>query len=256
MGPKGATHTAARPPAVAPVGLGPAMLLTAALVIGAGLVGVGVVGLFPSRGAPLMAARESIGPSVPVPSSPRAAPGLRGQRPTVAFEADGSELPGGPLGPWQEVSGEWAADGGTAAVVEGGRRSSLAVVAAPAGSTTVQVTLTRPWRGAGVVTSYVSATRYVALVVDASGRRVTMVRVDGDGDGDSSTTLIEAHLQSADAPLVLALRRDGGRIEAFANGLALGRRVVRDPGGTPRVGLVAGSGESGREPRFDDLVVA
>lgn len=254
MGPKGATHTAARPAAVAPVGLGPAMLLTAALVIGAGLVGVGVVGLFPSSGAPLMAARASIGPSVPVPTAPRAAPGLRDRRPTVAFEADGSELPGGPLGPWQEVSGDWAAGGGTAAVIEGGRRSSLAVVEAPAGSTTVQVTLTGPWPSAGVVTSYVSATRYVALVVDASGRRVTMVRVDDDGD--RSTTLIEAHLQSPDAPLVLALRRDGGRIEAFANGLALGRRVVRDPGGTPRVGLVAGPGQSGREPRFDDLVVA
>jgi len=230
-------------------------VLNAALVVVAGLVGVGVVGLIPVDDASLFLTRqESPGPSQPVPAEPRAAPGLEGRAATVAFERSGAELPGGLLGPWDEVAGGWEASDGTARIIDSGRRPNLAVIDVPDGSTTVQVTLDRAHAGAGIVTSYESSSRYVALIVDPSGQRVTMVRVEGAvGRG---TTLVGAFIDDGDGPLVLALRRDGDRVGAFANGLLLGRRVVRDPGGRRRVGLVSGPGSPATAVRFDDLVVA
>lgn len=237
------------PPPVGPV---TTLALAASGLLLAGMVTLGLSGLLPEGDLGLGSGRSSDRGLAPVPAVAASAPELVDVAPAVAFERAGPDLPPGSLGPWEEVRGDWRAAEGRAQV-EVGRDGGLAVVAAPAGTTIVQVTLAEPRSGAGVVASYRSPEDHLALVVDPSGRAVVLERVDGDAG--APVVLGQAFLQDPGEPLVLALRRDGNRVQAVANGVVVVDRVDRQRPGAERVGLVAGPGRSGQAARYDDLVV-
>lgn len=216
------------------------------------LVGVGVSGLGAEEGEQCFTSRDPVEATAAVSADPRPASGLVGVAPAAGFEKDSTDL-GGNVERWEELAGGWEAAGGRARVTSSDRLSNLAVATPRAPTTTVQVTLDRPKPGAGVVASFIDERRYVALEVDSSGRRLMLVQATDCGFGGD--VLITATIGSADSPLVLALRRDGNRVEAIANGTSLGSRVVRAPDGPSRVGLIAGPGRSGSAARFDDLVL-
>lgn len=242
-----ATRPEPAPAPVSPLGAG---LLLAAVLLAAGLVAVSV-----SRALPHDLRTDSaIRADAPVPATPAPAPALVDVAPAIAFEQAGPGLPAGTLGPWEEVAGAWETAEGTARATSTGPTGALAVVAAPADATVAQVTLTVPRAGAGLVVSYAGPDRYVALVVGRSGNTVEMVAVEGDPEAPRPLVLARASL--AGGPLVLALERRVGGVQAVANGLALGRRVVDDPGGPWRIGLVTGFRPRATEARFDDLTVA
>ncbi len=231
---------------------GTAVVLVAAALLVAALLAVGVGGLLAEpdvgdSGLPSVEARA------PVPAAPAPAPGLTGVDPLATFATPSSSLPPLPTGPFREVDGAWRVGADGAEAAPDGRADTVAVAPAPAGSTTVQVRLSAARPGAGVVASWTAPDRYVALVVDASGRNVSLLRSDGTG---RPTTLLRGVIGDPGGPLVLALRRDGNRVAAIANGLVLGRRLAPDPGGTASIGMVAGAGRSADAVRFTDLVAA
>lgn len=234
-----ATHDRAQP--VAPAGA--ALLLTAALVVAA-LVSVSVARLVPDEsGDDTVTVRRD----TPIPMMWAPAPGLADVTPLVTFD-DG--LPEG----WETVTGEWSTVDGQAAATDVGTEGALGVFPVPADTTAVQVTLATPRPGAGLVVGYTGPDDYVALVVGRAGQTIEMIEVDGDRG--SPRRLALAPLISAVPALVIALRRAPGGMEAIANGDVFGRRIVDEPEGEQRVGLVTGFRGLAEAARFDDLTVA
>lgn len=229
---------------------GAALLLLVAGLVTAALVALGVGGLTEGADAGLGGVRTAQG-AVAVPPAPAPAPGLAAGGAVVAFDVRADALPPAPTGPFREEGGEWRVEADGAAVTPDGRSSPTAVVVAAADAT-VQVTLAEARPGAGVITSWSGPDCYVALVVDPSGRNLVLLRIAGESRPD---VLLTAPLSAPAGSVVMALRRDGSRVEAVANGAALGSRVVTRVREGTSVGMVAGLGRSGQETRFTELVV-
>ena len=230
---------------------GTALVLVAAALLVAALVAVGLAGLVPEPDVGTGGARVADA-RAPVPAGAVPAPGLVDVDPVATFAPPAPDLPALPGGAFTEVAGTWEVGAEGARARPEGRDPTFAVAPAP-GTTVVQVTLEVPAPGAGVVTAWEGPDRYVALVVDASGRTLSLVRAEGD---DRPEVLLQARIGAPGGRLVLALRRDEARVRAVANGLDLGGRVVGPPPAEPVVGMVAGPGDSGAEARFADLTVA
>lgn len=240
-----------RGPQPARLSTGAALVLVAAVLLVAGLVAVGVAGLVPE---PDLGAGDGrvADARAPVPEGAVPAPGLVGVDPVATFSRPASRLPALPGGAFTEVAGTWEVGAEGAEARPAGRDPTVAVAPAP-GTTLVQVTLEVVAPGAGVVTSWEAPDRYLALVVDASGRTLSLVRAEGERRPE---VLLQARIGTPGGRLVLALRRDRARVRAIANGLDLGGRVVGPPPQEAVVGMVAGPGHSGAEARFADLTVA
>lgn len=237
----------ARPAGPAPVTpVGAAVVLAGAMVVAA-LLSVSVARILPGRSGgddDLVTHRL-----VPIPVTAAPAPALAGIPPTVTFDDDDAALPA----PFEVVAGAWSTGDGQGRATEVGPAGALAVMPAP-GATAAQVTLvvTRP--GAGLVVDYLAPDRYVALIVGRGGRSVEMVEVDGDRSAPRRLAL--APLSASAGPLVLALERSVVGVGAYANGEQVGRRLVAEPEGDWRIGLVTGFRARADEARFDDLTVA
>ncbi len=230
---------------------GVSLLLLAAALAGAALVATGLGGLVPQGDVAGQGPRSAEGAAAP--AAPAPVPALADVAPLAPFDAVSATLPAASTGPFREAGGSWRVDDGGAAAIPAARAPATpAVVEPPPDARTVQVAVPRPRPGAGVVAAWSGPDRYVALVVDPSGRNLTLLRVL---DQDRPDVLLRVPLSAPGESLVLALRREGGRFEAIANGAVLGSRVVTGVGDGTAVGLVAGPGRSGEASRFRDLVV-
>ena len=223
------------------------VLLVAVLAVGA-LVVVGVGGLLPDPDVGVRRVR-TVQSDLAVPALPAPVPELEGVAPAARFDEPTASLPDLPSGAFREVARAWRVGEQGAEARPSGRSSTMAVVTAPVGTDTVAVTLGEVRPGAGVVTAWTGPDDHIALVVDASGRDVTLRVADG-GEVDVP---LRAALEDPGGPLVLGLRLVEGRVEAIANGVVLTSRSVRETGDGWVGGMVAGPGRAGESARFRDL---
>lgn len=244
----GAT-SAPEAPQVAPT---TALVLLAAALVAAALIGVGLGGLVTVGDVVASSGRSSDEGLAPVPAAAAPPPGASSVAPAVAFAIDGSTLPPGLLGAWEETAGDWAVEGGQALVRSEQRGPSLALVETPSEARLVAITLTSPSPGAGLVVDHRGPSDHLELVVASSGRAVELRRVRPDGP---VVILGAAPLTAPGEPVVLAIERRGDEVDAIANGTRVISRVDRDRGPGARIGLTAGPGRAGEAARFDDLVV-